>query len=218
MKKQLYIFTFAIAMMTTVNAFDQLTMFDETNEESKWAVIEKVFITDINEAKQSFWKHLSGVAVSTLIAGGAYQTYNANPEAKFMDSLQLSRNFYCLGTLAMGGLLATQTIQCHLSNQTNRNAVTKFFGNWDKNQFYTPAALKEAFDIIAETMELEGNEATLKNADEIIDTIQFIIMRHFEKRYEKVLQFTAATALSDTKTAGEILKNAVETTVKMSGK
>ena len=179
MKKQIYIFSFAIAMMTTVNAFDQLTMFDETNEESKWAAIEKFYITDINEARQSFWKHVSGGAVAILTGLGVYFTYTAKnaldhdgKEIPFIGYFQKTQNVCGLATVAMGTLLATQIAQCHLSNQTNRNAVAQFFGNWDQNQFYTPVELQEAFDIIAETMELEGDEAILKNANEIVDTIQ----------------------------------------------
>jgi len=42
-------------------------------------------------------------------------------------------------------------------------------------------------------------------------------MRHFEKRYEKVLQATAVNALADAKTVTEILKNSIESVSKLGG-
>ena len=56
MKKQLFIFGFAVAMATNAMAFNERSMFDETNAESQWAFVENKFITAPAEYKKAVWK------------------------------------------------------------------------------------------------------------------------------------------------------------------
>lgn len=220
MKKQLYIFSLMMVMINNVTAFNELTVFDETNEESNWMFIEKKFITDIHAEKKSFWTHLSTIIPAAAIAFSGYQYFqitNDNENKDFIQTLLKPQNIYSITSLAATSLLITQYLECKLSAQANRNAVENFFNNWDQNQFYIPEELEEAFDAIAETIELQGQEAVLEHADEIVDAIQFITTRKLSSRYSKSLEITACNALGNAKTIGEILKNAVETGSKLAG-
>ncbi len=220
MKKQLFIFGFAVAMATNAMAFNERSMFDETNEESKWIFVEKAFISAPSDYKKLAWTHVEAV-VTGLIAVGAATTfgtlYHYNQLNDKIENPLSVGNVSGGAAVAATALYATSALECYLSNQANRNAVEDFFNNWEQNQYFVPAELQDAFDTIAYTIELEGKDVVLNNANAIVDTIQFIVMRHFEKRYEKLLQITAVNSLADTKTAGEILKNAVETTSKFGG-
>lgn len=220
MKKQLYILSFMIAMISNnALAFNDLAFFDETDQTSKWTVLEKKFISDIAGSKETFWKHASALAVGLVATASSVKcfTVNEDPSKDIMRTLLEPKVAYGIVSGVALSLLTVQGFQCFLYSHANRNAVADFFNNWDENKFYVPTQLEEAFDIIAERIELEGLDAVLENADEIVETIQFLVMRNFEKRYEKVLQVTAYNGLADTKTVGEILKNAVETSSKLAG-
>ncbi len=62
--------------------YGQLTIFDVTNEQSKWAFIEKKFITDIHSNKQMTWSHVSTIlpAAFATFAGYTYMTQNDIPK------------------------------------------------------------------------------------------------------------------------------------------
>ena len=221
MKKQLFIFSFAVAMVTNVIAFNELTMFDETNEASKWTFIENKFITQPAAEKQFIWTHV-GAAVTGLVIVGTFGTHLATSSKDLNEQPKLDK------MLTMGNILtgfgsaataigATSALDCYLSARANRNAVANFFNNYENNQFFVPEELQNAFDLIAEAIEFAGMDAVLVNADDIVGLIQFQVMRKFEKRYEKVLQATAVNALADAKTVTEIVKNSIESVSKLGG-
>ncbi len=220
MKKQLCIFSFALAMVTNVIAFDELTMFDETNEASKWTFIENKFITQPAAEKQFIWTHVGAVATGLVIAGTGATWFSLKDEDR---KVNLSTNMFATGNVLAGvscaatAILTTSGLDCYLAARANRNAVANFFNNYENNQFFVPEELQNAFDLIAEAIEFAGMNAVLENADDIVGLIQFQVMRHFEKRYEKVLQATAATALADAKTVTEIVKNSIESVSKLGG-
>jgi hypothetical protein len=220
MKKQLFIFSFAVAMISNVIAFDERSMFDETNEESKWTFVENKFITKPAAEKAYIWKHLSAGAVAAVAIGAFVKLGYLNDADRNDD---FSKKIFTTGNVLAGlsslsaVTFTTSALECYLSARANRNAVADFFTNWDQNQFFVPAELQDAFDTIAETIELEGKEVVLKNADEVVSTVEFLVMRHFEKRYEKLLQITAVSALNDNKTATEIFKNIIGGTKDLGG-
>ena len=218
MKKQLYIFSFALAMMSSINAFNELTLFDEADQKSKWAFVEKKFITDIYKSKKIVWEYVSATALATTIGFAACKyAYIPAGNEDFINTLRQQKNVYSMLGLGSAAMFINQGFDAYLTTYANRNAVANFFGNWDKNQFYTPAELEDAFDIIAEMMELQGQEAVLENADDIVDTINFIVMRHFDARYKSVLDAKSRDALSDTKTITEAFKNLFDGAKNMGG-
>ena len=251
-----------MVMISNVSAFNERSVFDETNENSKWMFIEKKFITDIHAKKESIWTHLSTIAPAAAIAfsGYGYLQIPAKKEADapkvevsqptknttatntnsstestkeaestkevkavteiknidFIQSLLTPQNVYTILGLSATALLVVQYLECELSSRANRNAVEDFFNNWEENQFYVPAELKEAFDAIAEMIELQGQEAVLKKSDEIVNAIKYITTRQLS-RYSKSLEISACNTLGNVKTIGEIFKNAIETGGKLAG-
>lgn len=221
MKKQLFVFSFMIAMMSNVIAFDERSMFDETSEASKWTFVENKFITKIANEKSTTWAHI-GAATTGTFAVGAAGTWlfllNGHRDSKLTDYMFSTGNVCAgAGTLA-AGTWVIQALECYISARANHNAVEDFFANWDENQFFIPAELQNAFDTIAETIELEGKDAVLKNASEIVDMIQFHVMRHFEGRYKGMLDLKAYDGLNtDAKTISGIIKNVVATSKDLGG-
>lgn len=220
MKKQFFTFAFAVAMATNVIAFDERSMFDETNEASKWTYLENKFITQPAAQKAAIWAHIGSAAAGMVVLGSFSSLFALNEkqlEAKmFNEPFQTSNVLASTGTLSAAALLASY-VECYLSARADRNAIESFFSNWEKNQFFVPAELEDAFDLIAQAIELEGQDAVLNNAHDIVEMIQFHVMRHFEKRYEKILQMTAYNSAKETKTVVDILKGSVETAGKLAG-
>jgi len=60
-------------------------------------------------------------------------------------------------------------------------------------------------------MDINGDKAVLDHANEIVDIMQSMIMRHFEKRYETALKIQSVNHLSTTKSIIDILKAAIDT-------
>jgi len=221
MNKQLCLFSFLVGMATFTTAFDERSFFDETNNDAKWEFVEKKFITDIADSKQFVWQHITPWILGSIASVAAWQSYQTSIKENntdFVKSMLQTSNVYFITSTAAATILATQGFQCFLSNYANRQAIEEFFVNWDENATYTPKELTEAFDMIAETLELQGKEAVLEHADEIVDMIQFVTMRHFKDRYKNILEYKASNALADTKTLGEIIKISLESADKLKGK
>lgn len=221
MKKQFLMISLMLATVNfnTTHAYvDTLSFYDEADEKAQWAFLEKAFITDIAQSKQLSWNHISAAATGLVMASSAYQyTQTSATDASTLQQLLQPKNVFGLTSCATAAICSIQGLQCYLSNEANRTAVKNFFANYENNRFLVPANLEYAFDMISERIEFEGMDAVLVDANDIVDQIQGMIMRYFEKRYEKVLQVSAENALAATKTAGEIIKNAVETGSKLSG-
>lgn len=211
MKAKFYTIALVIASTQAMTAFDSCSLFNESEKASKYQFIEKKFITDIASAKDATWsKVLMIIPGSIATASGleyGHQTENTPKDDLFFKNL-LTKKFVngviCVSSIA---IIAGVTFQHHLSAHANQDAVRDFFTHWDKNQFYTPDELFESFEAIACNIEDQG-EAFIKNhANEIVKTIQFIVTRYFEKRYEKLLQIKAHSALGEIKTVSETLQN-----------
>ncbi len=220
MKKQLFTFSLVLAMASNMIAFNELSMFDETSQESKWVLIEKKFITQPSTEKKLIWTHINSAA-TLLFAGGTLGTYailsSEQCKNKLSEQIMDTGNILAGFGTAATFMSATSALDCYLSTRANRNTIASFFNNYDENRFFVPSELEEAFDLIAESIELFGQESILNEANEIVELIQFHVMRHFEKRYEKVLQITAVNAVADAKTVTEVLKNSIECVGKLGG-
>ena len=186
--------------------YGQLTIFDVTNEQSKWAFIEKKFITDIHSNKQMTWSHVSALlpAAFATFAGYTYMTQNDIP--KYLA--QKKENIFFLGGGALSALLVMgQYLEQYLTYQANRTAIQDFFEHWDQNQLYIPKELLPYFTILATKIEAQGQDAVLQDAKTIITDIKFMVTRHFESRYKKFLELDGYNSTAEAKTFSEILKN-----------
>ena len=67
--------------------------------------------------------------------------------------------------------------------------------------------MQDAFDTIAERIELEGMDEVLVDANDYVDIINDIVMRHFESRYKSVLDAKGRSALTEAKTFTEVFRN-----------
>lgn len=160
-------------------------------------------------------------AIEPVIIEDKAVTKPVAPKVVYEDILKLAlepKNAYTILTVGTVLYMMHQLYESQTTSSTNYKAVADFFANWDENQSYCPKDIFEGFEIIAEMIENEGDEFIVNNADTIVDTIQFLIKRHFEKRYEKSLQVEAAFSLGDAKTITEIVKNSLENVGKFSGK
>ena len=213
MKKQFYILSFMTVMtMSNVFGFDELAMFDETSQASKWQRIEWQFITNIKKSHKNIWKHISGVALGAVVVGALYQWNNTtmpgfDDKEDIMTNLRKPSNIWPIVTVGAAAIVSMQYFESYLAHQANRNAVVSFFDNWQENQFYTPKELEDGFDVIAEMIELQGQQAVLEHADEIVEMIQFFVTRHFESRYKSTLEAKSRDLLYDTKLVAETFKN-----------
>jgi len=231
MKKYFYALAFSLIASSHVAAFESHMCFDETNNESKWTYLEKTFITDISDAKSNVWKHLNNLIPATAITAALWK-YNklqktpAPTTESSTDAITVTQIAYnafsaenvCLGvTLTSSVVLATQGLQCYLNYSLNRQAVESYLKNWEVNKLYTPDELVEFFEFLVERIHIQGKESVLSQAHEIVETLQFLTVRHFEKRYAKALDIVAANAFGDIKTATEIIKNGLDITGKLTG-
>jgi hypothetical protein len=221
MKKKLYILGFMFAMISNQSfAFDEISLFSETSEKSKWMVLEKKFITNIHKSKKTTWSHVSSVipAVTAIFAGYQYCNLDSvNSDNDILLNLRKPVNVYPMLGIVATTILASEYLDCYLSSKNNRTAVKDFFANWEENQYYIPSELEEAFDILADVIEFEGEEAVLAHANEIVEAIQFLVTRNFESRYKNSLDAKARDAMSDTKTVIESFKNFFDGAKHLSG-
>jgi len=216
-KKQFFILSCALSIACNTTAFDQRYFFDTTDS---WTYLEKIFITDIYNAKNAFWSKTTSIIplVSAVISATQYYNHQQDfkneltPKNKFViKNLMTAENLYFTGMIVSAGIVAQQFATSYAHSQVNRQAVDDFFSNWEINSLYTPDEFQDAFFMIAEIMEFQGKEAILEHADEIVETIQFLIIRHFESRYKKLLEIESCNALGDFKASTEIFKNIIGT-------
>ena len=216
MKKQLFMlnFVFALAAFNTMHADIDTNMFyDETDEKAQWELVEKAFITDIGRSKQLCWRHLEVIIPAIIGSAAAYKTlevyspYFSYDSQKGLWDIQNPRVHCPIIAATMGAILVYQYAQCYIENIANRNAIKNFFTNYEENQFFVPAELQDAFDMIMEKIEQDGMDLVLADANEYVDVIQGIVMRHFESRYKSVLDAKGRDVLAESKTVIENFKN-----------
>ena len=226
MKKQLYALFFILFMVNTIQVhsqdnalesiekqpinkfniiFNELNLFSTTNEELKWAFMEKKFITDMYTSKEMTWSQITAAIPAALVALAGYD-YATNSIMEHATK----KNIILLGGSAVTmAMISAQYLDYYLNQQSYRTAITNFFTHWEIYKFYVPERLIEYFTLIADTIEINGLQAVLPNAQTIVKEIQDTVTRYFESRYKKLLELEAAHNLSDTKTFSEIFKNLV---------
>ncbi|MGZ6250665.1 MAG: hypothetical protein ACXWL2_01415 [Candidatus Chromulinivorax sp.] len=212
MKKQLYILVLLITVLSSKNFthFNELIFFNENDESSKWSWLEKQFITEVENYKSKNWDKVASIIPATIIGTCLYQYCNITPIDDEFNKLKPS-SVLPVVAVATSGLWALQSYKEHIKVKAAEHVLKKFFNNWEQNQFFIPKELQDGFDIIAEQIAVHGSNKVLINAPKIVETLQAIIMRHFEKRYEKILQINATNALNDTKIFTEIIRNSIQT-------
>jgi hypothetical protein len=82
--------------------------------------------------------------------------------------------------------------------------------NWNNNRPYTPFEYHHIFDALESIMDMHGEEAVLQHANEIVDNMQFMIMRHFTSRYEAALQIEAIDNMGTTQSILDIIKSSLD--------
>jgi len=197
-----------------LNTFEaqELNLFDTTSEQSKWLLIEKKFITDVYAAKQNSWKTLSSIIPTTFAVYSGYKfatIENQNKEEDIIKNLLSMKNLYLVGGSIASLTILTQYLDSYLSSKANKDGIVDFFNNWDENKLFVPKELYPFLDMINRNIKINGQDFITKNADKIMHAIQFIITRHFESRYKKVLELEAHNSLAEAKTISEIIKNFV---------
>ena len=232
MKKQLFMFgmMFAIVNFNTTNAeVDTLSFYDEMNEKAQWEFLEAKFITNIARAKKLSWKHIEAIVPAIFGSIATYKTLEAYDSLPFVTSTFNKESdpilgyknpqvYYPIISITAGAILTYQYAQCYISNQANRDALENFFANYEDNQFLVPAELQDAFFMIAERIELEGMDAVLADANNYVDIITDIVMRHFESRYKSIFDAKGRDALSESKTIIENFKNVFDGASKFGSK
>jgi len=130
---------------------------------------------------------------------------------KIIESMLNLENLCLIGGISSAIIIGTNLLQSTIEHQINRTAVEEFFANWELNSNYTPTELHEGFSIIAESINSDDRESILENADEIVATLNFLIIRHFEKRYNKFFEAESCSTLNYEKSTSDIIKNIVGT-------
>ncbi|MBP6869707.1 hypothetical protein KBC04_02400 [Candidatus Babeliales bacterium] len=228
MKKHLYTLPLILAACNALatDNFNNSAFFSTSDEKetSKYQYIEKKFITDIAKAKENVWSNIFTAIPAALATSSAFalahlnntntidaNTIDTNTKSKdnkpFLKSLLNKQNIYITTFVISTAIIAGQIAQRQISKQAHYQAVADFFHNWDKNQNHTPEKLTAPFAMIAEQITLNGDDFITEHADEIVELIQFIITRHFDKRYEKLLQMNSYNALNDVKIFSDIFRS-----------
>ena len=121
------------------------------------------------------------------------------------------KNVYLIGGTIATAMFASKALECYLNYHCNRHVVENFLKNWERNRSLTPHEFHHVFDALVDVMDINGDEAVLAHANEIVDIMQSMVMRHFEKRYEKVLTIQTLNNLGETKAILDVLKTAIDT-------
>lgn len=210
--KKIYLFACMVLAIHSMIAFDSRKVFNVKDRESQYLFLEKNFYTDVYAAKNSLWKHIqiSIPVVCGVFAGYKYATWTETEVAKELKDSLTAKNLYCTAAALSATIVGIESLQCYIHHYIHRQALAKFLQNWDANRPYTPQELHHVFDALVAIMDIKGNEIVLAQASEIIEVIQFIVMRHFTARYDKVLSIQAIDNLTSTKTILEIIKNSID--------
>ena len=121
------------------------------------------------------------------------------------------KNVYLIGGTVAATMFISNALDCYLNNYYNRKTVENFLNHWNRNRSLTPHQFHHAFDALVDIMDINGDEAVLEHANEIVYIMQSMVMHHFEKRYEKVLTIQACNNLGETKAILDVLKAAIDT-------
>ena len=234
MKKQLCILACITLTMNSLIAFDSKKAFNAKDSESQYMFLEKTFITDIYEEIDNTWKHLQAIIPATCAAIATYKYLNLPEQYSPMyrnignldgaevkrrldikaledkDNSNIIQSLYLAAATISVAVVGIQGLQCYINYYTNRQAVANFLKNWNTNRAFTPQEFHHIFDTLQSVMEINGDEAVLKHATEIVGLMQFMIMRHFTDRYNAALSMQAVDNMSDTKSMLDLIKSALD--------
>lgn len=234
MKKQLYVLACITLSMTSLTAFDSRKVFNHKDRESQFMFLEKAFITDVYGDIQNIWTHLQALvpAACAAIAGYHYcntkdseidayrnilEKFDATEVKRQIDINALTKAndeknptidptvYLAIATIS-ATIVGIQGLQCYINYYTHRQTVANFMKSWNLNRPYTPVEYHHVFDALASIMDMHGDEAVLAHATEIVDIMQFMIMRHFTSRYEAALQIEAIDNMGTTQSILDCIK------------
>lgn len=212
MNKKLQLLALLMVTMHGLTAFDGRKMFNDKEPESQWAFLERTFIVDAHAEKQEIWKNMQAYlpAACATIATYAYLNLTGDEATKDISKNALNSKNACLITaIVSAGICGTQIIQRYMNHTINRQIVTHFLQNWSTNRSLTPEQFHHTFDALAAIMDIHGDEVVLENSNEIVELMQFMIMRHFDKRYENVLKMQAVNNIGDAKTILDVISGSI---------
>ena|GEM_PF-2397436 len=212
MKHKMQILTLFILTMNSITAFDSRKMFNDKEPESQWAFLERTFIVNAHTEKQRVTNELQTYtpAICAVITSYLYMNLTGDEASKDISKNALNSKNACLITaIISSGIFGTQMLQRYMNHSVNRQIMTDFLHNWTTNRNLTPQQFHHTFDALSAIMDINGDEVVLDNATEIVNLIQFMIMRHFDKRYENVLKIQAANNIGDAKNILDVITGSI---------
>lgn len=213
MKKQLYLLACITMSINSLIAFDNKKMLNFKDSESQFMFLEKNFITDVYAEKNAILTHMKAFvpAACAAMAGYKYWMISSNEQKQEAVKQPIHSADIYLATAAISAtILGTQMLQCYINSYVNRNIVKKFMHSWSTNRPYTPQEFHHVFDALNIIMEINGDDAVVDHATEIVEIMQFILMRHFGSRYQAALALVAVENLSNTKYILDIIKTSLD--------
>lgn len=216
MKKQLYLIAFITTSLNNLMAFDTQHVFDANNRDSQYMFLEKMYITNVYTERNNIWTHLKTV-VPAACALAAYANYCGICSEQLAQELMtespikkpaVQPNFASAYLVVAGICTATcahQIAYSYIDFYIYRNTVRDFIKNWKINKIYTPHEFHVFFNALAIKMETEGEQAVTSQAHEIVEIMQFMIMRYFAIRYQGAMTLQAMNTMNETKLMLEIV-------------
>jgi len=144
-------------------------------------------------------------------SSGSITTPKDTKNKDFIKDLLNTENLYIIGGTIATTMCASKALNYYLNYHCNRQVVKNFLKNWDLNRSFTPREFHNMFDALANLIDINGDEAVLVHANEIVNIMQSIVMRHFEKRYETILTVQTFNHLGETKAMLDVIKTAIDT-------
>jgi hypothetical protein len=216
MKTNMSIYALIAIFTSQICAFQELPhheFFNQNTTTTKMRYMESLWILEHAGLKNEMWKNITQY-VPLLIGGYAmYQSFTMTKDDKltnYFKTILNAENIYFGIGLGCASTVIIETLNNYINEKAARTTVHNFFANWEVNKNHTPEELLPIFSLIAEIIEVQGEEIILEQAQFILNNVQFVIIRNFEKQYESYLKSQSYNNLADTKTITEIIKNSIE--------
>ena len=216
MKKQMSVYALIAILTSQVYAFQELPQhqfFNQDDATSKMRYMERVWISQHAGFKNDMWKSITQY-IPFLIGGYAlYQSFTMKENDKvtnYFKTILNAENVYFTVGLGCASSIIIETLNNYINDKAARTTVHNFFENWEINKNHTPEVLLPMFSLIAAIIDVQGEDVILDQAQFIVDSVQFAVIRNFEKQYESYLKAQSYSNLTDTKTVTEIIKNSIE--------
>jgi len=211
----------SICALTTIFAcslygFEELPhqyFFNQDDATSKMRYMESVWISQHAATKNEYWTNITQYLPFIIGIYALQKSYTIKPDDKvtnyFKTILNAENIYFGLG-IGCASTIIAEILNNYINDQAARTTVHNFFVNWEVNKNHTPDPLVPMFSLIAGIIEVQGEEIILKNAQFIVQNVQFAVIRNFDKQYESFLKAQSYSNLADTKTVTEIIKNSIE--------